>query len=263
MKKTSLILIATLASMGIWLLFKFGQTIVAGVVLSAPSVPVARQEVQVESAKMDGLSGIGAKPSFVIVSSSDEAWIVDRSASIEISQAVDPVTDEPLGTVKLGGATGVLDETPPFYRFQLKTAKNPILLGVKDTRHHFVRHVTSVHVKENDLFLRPEIGVNYPRSASLGGFVFRKHEDQIAQLGVIIPDVTVPEGNDPTSSQWATSIRIADREISAENLAEAVVQPLGQDIVLVLPTQSEPLPAKARILWFALNENGSFVVERN
>jgi len=194
---------------------------------------------------------------------SHQAWIEARSASIAITQAVDPATEEPVGTIKLGGASGTLGETPPFYRLQLKTAKHPILLGDKDTRHHFVRQVTSVHVEANGLFLEPEIVVNYPRSASLGGFVFRKEEDQITQLGLIIPDVKVPEGDDPTSARWASYIRIQDRELSAEDLAKAAPQPLGPDTVLVMPTQPGPTPATARVLWLALDANGSFAVVRN
>ena len=58
-------------------------------------------------------------------------------------------------------------------------------------------------------------------------------------------------------------IRIRDREISTEDLAKAMTQPLGPDIVLLMATKTTPPPATARVLWLALDANGSFAVARS
>jgi hypothetical protein len=192
----------------------------------------------------------------------DQAWIEARSASIIISQPVDPVTRVTTGTIQQGGVVAALGETPPFYRVQLKTSKNSILLGDKDTRHHFIREVTAVRHEKGVLELEPAISVSYPRAALLGGFLFKREENEISQIGVIIPELKFPEGYVPMDAQAKIHIRIRDRELSTEDLAKAVSQPLGPDTVLVMPTNTTPPPASARVLWLSIDANGSFIIAR-
>jgi hypothetical protein len=263
MKNTPLVLsIAAALLVCVWLLRKPEQLPSTEAALPTSPGADSRQQAATVPGMTVNSSSKETKPDADTPSSSYQAWIDVRTASRVISQALDPATDEPVGTIKIGSSIGTLGETPPFYRFKLKTTKHPILLGDKDDRHRFIRRVTSVHQDEKGVFLKPEIAVVYPRTLGLGGFVFRKDEGQITQLGVIIPDIKVPESGDPTSLGWSTQIRIADREITADELATAMPQQLSPDTVLVMPTHHGPSPETARVLWLALDANGSFAVAR-
>ena len=264
MKKTSLlILLAAAVLVGVWLLRNSDMLTSPDVALPTQPLPTTRPRAAIIPAKAVESSSGQAKLDAVASTPLHQAWIEARSASIAITQSVDPATSEPIGTIKLGGASVSIGETPPFYRLQLKTAKHPILLGEKNTRHHFVRRVDGVHAVGGELALVPEIAVSYPRSASLGGLLFKQDDTEISQIGIIVPDVRVPGGDDPTATQWATSIRIGNHELSGEDLARAVSQPLGTDTVLVMPTHTGSSPATARVLWLALNGNGSFALTGN
>jgi hypothetical protein len=263
MKKTALLILLTAAVLGcVWLLWKPAQPTL-NAVLPPPPVEATRQTGPIMPANSAGASESETRPEAEDAGQLDQAWIEARSASIIISQTVDPVTREPNGTIQQGGAVAALGETPPVYRVQLKTSKNSILLGDKNTRHHFIRWVTVVRSERGVLELEPAISVSYPRAADLGGFLFKREENEISQIGVIIPDVKFPEGYVPMDAEAKIYIRIRDREISTEDLAGAVSQSLGPDAVLLMPTQTTPPPTTARVLWLALDDNGSFAVAHN
>lgn len=259
MKKTTLLILLTSAVFGcVWLLRNSDMP-------SSPDIalPTTRHHAPIIPAKADESSRSEPKPGTWVPLALDQAWITARSASIEINQSLDPVIGEPVGSIRLGGVSIALGETPPFYRLQLRTARHPILIGDKDTRHHFIRRVDSVQPWGGSLALQHQINVSYPRSASFGGFVFKQDHAEISQIGIIVPDVKVPAGDDPSATRWATSIRIGNHELSGEDLARAVSQPLGTDTVLVMPTHTGSSPATARVLWLALNANGSFALSNN
>ena len=264
MKKTALLILLTAAVLGcVWLLWKPEQPTLDEAALSTPPVVTTRQTVPIVPANPVGSSSSDTKSAAGVSMPLHQAWIDARAASVAITQSVDPVTDEPVGTIKVGSASGSLGETPPFYRLQLKTAKHPILLGEKDTRHHFVRRVDSVHAVGGEVTIVPEIAVSYPRSASVGGLLFKRDDTEISRIGIIVPQIRVPPGDDASATQLATSIRVGNHELSAEDLAKATSQPIGSDTVLVVPTQTTPLPTTARVLWLALDANGSFAVAHN
>jgi len=260
MKKTTLYILITVAVLSsVWLLWKPAR-LTLNTTLPTPPEATIQQTGQIMPASTIGVSKSAIRSDAQDTAQLDQAWIEARSASIVIAQTEDPVTREPNGTIQQGNAVGALGETPPFYRIQLKTTKNSILLGDKDTRHRFIRTVTVVRSEKGFLDLEPAISVSYPRAADLGGFLFKREENDISQIGIIVPDVKFPEGYVPMMDEREIYIRIRDREISAEDMAKAITQSLGPDIVLLMPTKITQLPTKARVLWLALDVNGSFAV---
>lgn len=252
-KKTAILILLTVATLGcVWLLWNSAQPTLT-IPLRLPSEDATRQTERIIPANTAGGSGSEAKPAGAR-QLDNKAWVEGRSASIIISQTEDPITREPNGTIKQGDKVGALGETPPFYRIQLKTAKNSILLGERNTRHRFTRIVTIVRPERGFLELEPAISVSYPREADLGGFLFKREENEISQIGIILPDVKFPEGFVPMMDQKEIYIRIRDHEISTEELAKAISQPLGPDMVLLMPTKPTPPPAKVRVLWLTLDE---------
>lgn len=210
---------------------------------------------------------VAAKPVAAVTSDSSirtgsaEEWLRAHDAGIVIQQN----GELNRGAIRIGSIQGDLGETPPRYHHQLKAGKFQILLGEEDDRHLFQRYISTVREEQGALIHTIVVSISWTKWApriSLGGFIFHKDEDNIEQIGILLPEIEVPPGDDASRPRWATTIRIGNHEISAEDLAKAMPQPLGPDIVLVMPTHPGPPPATARVLWLALDANGSFVVAR-
>lgn len=200
-----------------------------------------------------------AVTSNVATESAETAWLNKHSAGIAVNQTQQGKLQYP-GSIKVGGVTVDLGETPPLIHHQLKAKAGSLLLGELDDRHSYQRHLGMVRVTEGRPQVSYEVALSYPRSSTIGGLVLKRNEAEVSEIGIIIPEIRVPAGDDATAPQWAMSIRIGNRELSAEELANAKPQPLGTDTVLVMPTHPGLSPKKARVLWLALDANGSFVV---
>lgn len=200
-----------------------------------------------------------AVSSNVAVESAEAVWLSRHSAGIAVNQTQKGKLYYP-GTINVGGIVVDLGETPPLIHYQLKAKAGTLLLGELDDRHSFQRHLGMVRMIDGKPHVSYEVSFSYPRSASLGGFVFNRDDAGISRIGIIVPEIKLPSGSDASATQWAMSVRIGNHELRAEDLAEAMSQPIGSDTVLVMPTQTAPLPTTAQVLWLALDANGSFAV---
>jgi hypothetical protein len=230
-----------------------------------PVVPKLKQRHDDTQPPVQPILQSGAVPEAVTsneaTESAETAWLNEHSAGIVVNQTQQGKLQYP-GSIKVGGVVVDLGETPPLIHHQLKAKAGSILLGKLDDRHSYQRHLGIVRLNEGRPQVSYEVSFSYPRSATNGGLVFKRSEAEISQLGIIIPEIRVPKGADANAPQWAMSIRIGSRELNAEDLAKAMPQPMGPDTVLVMPTHPGPPPATARVLWLALDANGSFIVAR-
>lgn len=103
MKKTSLLILLAAAVLGcVWLLWNPEQPTLDEAALPTPSVATDPQTVHIVPANSIGLTISDTKSSAQGSILLNQAWIEARTAFIAITQSVDPVTDEPVGIIKMG-----------------------------------------------------------------------------------------------------------------------------------------------------------------
>jgi hypothetical protein len=68
--------------------------------------------------------------------------------------------------------------------------------------------VSTVRENRGKLDVIAEVSISFPRFATTGGFVFRRNQEPIRELGVIIPEVVVPDGEDADSDRYAVNVRL-------------------------------------------------------
>ncbi len=186
-------------------------------------------------------------------------WVAQRSAGVAVNQTQQGKLRYP-GSITLAGLTADLGETPPLIHHQLQAKNCALLLGEIDNRHAYQRHLCTVRHVAGNPAVNYEVSVAYPRSATQGGFVFRRNEPVINTVGVVIPDVKVPAGDDPSAPRWAVTIRVRGRILGSDELAKVQPQPLDSSTVVLMQTHPGPMAPSARILWLELDDNGSLVV---
>lgn len=194
---------------------------------------------------------------------SDKVWIEAHLAPVGIKQTRDPTTGFLIGTIEMAGFVGDLGETPPLYSFAIKSRKYPLLVGADDERNHFRRRLETVRVDGQRVVRDAALDVSYPRFPGVsvfGGFVFPSDEAAVRRVGVILPEITVPNGENTSDNQWQTEIRLHERMLGAETQAKIQSQPLTPNLVMLLKTDAPP-PSSARILWFNIADDGCLVLE--
>jgi len=160
-----------------------------------------------------------------------------------------------------------LTEDPPYFERQLTVGKTPILLGHYDTRHRVHRVIHSLRTDGNELKREAEISVDSPRTGGSGGFVFVTDGDSISRFGVIVPVVTkIPEGDDPTASQWSTEVKFHHKGRGKKNLSldEIPLQEIHPEWKVlmrrgILPQKVEPETVK--IIWYRVEPSGDFKLD--
>ena len=185
-------------------------------------------------------------------------WVAQRSAGIEVNQTQQGKLYYP-GSLTFKGVTIDLGETPPMIRYQLEARKCALLLGELDNRHAYQRYLCSERLVAGKPIINYYLSVFYQRSATQGGFVFRRSESVIQTVGVIIPDIKVPAGDDPSAPQWSVSVRVAEHPLSPDALEKIQPQALDSNMIVLMQTHPEKMPSSARILWFEFDDSGSLV----
>lgn len=186
-------------------------------------------------------------------------WVTQKSAGVVVNQTQQGKLYYP-GSLVVKGATVDLGETPPMIHHQLEARNCALLLGELDNRHAYQRHLCSVRLVAGKPVMNYAVSVSYPRSATQGGFVFRRDEPVIQTVGIIIPDIKVPPGDDPSAPQWAVTVRVADRPLSSDELEKIKLQALAPNMVVLMQTHLGEMPSSARILWVEFDDNGSLAV---
>ncbi len=167
---------------------------------------------------------------------------------------------EPHGKIAIGNARGGLGEDPPRIRYVLQTSQRPILIGDKDEQRRFIRSVQSVMQTGDNLQVRSEVTVFFPRGATSGGFVFRRQQQAITEMGVVVPEVSIPKGDNPDMEQYAVTVRLEHpfREITGAELLKIPVQPIDESLIVLMKTHEQNPLKSARILWLRLGADDSF-----
>lgn len=204
------------------------------------------------------------------ISDTDEVWIKNHSAGLTISQTFDPVSNEAIGMVISGKRNIDLGETPPVYRYQLQAAGYPIMLGDKHERRTFEIQVSSLLMEPDEAALRAPLSVRYPRWAnpktgleSSGGLVFMRDEDPLTKVGVMVPKVIPEQGDSDDSFEWQIQIRVNDRLSDVDARTQAKPQSLGVDVVVLMPTHPDRIPASSPVVWFKFEKDGTVSLENN
>lgn len=204
------------------------------------------------------------KPAAPDIEETSEAWVKERSAGLITDQKIDPESNEPRGTVTAGNLTIDLGETPPVYRHQLRTLECPIMLGDKHQRRSYEIYVTSFLIEMDGITKKYPLHVTYPRWVdngiqTSGGFVFVKNENPVTKIGVILPKVKIPGDMGPGATElleWQILVRVNDRSyVDAKTLAKE--QTLGSDMVVLMPTHPDKIPASLSVVWFKFEKDGT------
>lgn len=188
-----------------------------------------------------------------------ERWLSNHSAGLVISQTTDPLGYEHKGTVTTAeGQVIDLGETPPLYRHQLRTSGYPVMLGERNERRYCYIYVV------NPLSKTYLLSVTYPRWAqdgiqTSGAFVFMRNENPVTRIGVIIPEVKVPKDLGPGAAErteW--QILIGGNYSSEVDVRTAAKpQPLGSDVVVLMPTDPAKIPESSLVVWFKFKKDGT------
>ncbi len=194
----------------------------------------------------------------------DTKWLSEHDAGMTIHQSsLDG--DFNRGSIQLGTMKGDLGETPPRYHHQLKAGKFTILLGEADDRHSF-RHYATIVREENKLLRHDRLlSVSWTKWApkiGAGGFVFRREESDIAQIGIIIPEIVPAPNSDPESLNDLVEVRLENpvRYIEPSTFDTLIAEPLDASRIGIMCTSSEGLPKSARVLWLKIGPSGNFEV---
>ena len=200
-------------------------------------------------------------------------WLAQHDAGIVVVQSI-----EGSSTIIYNDHSINFDEDPPLYCHQLKTTQKPILLATTDDRHHYARAIETVAVIDGKIVLHQELAIITPRYAKTGGFVFRRNENPIVHIGVIIPEVTIPPGLE-SEDQFAFGVSLGHdvgttsnppgADFGKADLDKLPIQPIdASDVVLMnvpqdynVPPEKVELPKSARILWLKIGPNGSLEVD--
>lgn len=185
------------------------------------------------------------------------AWLHARHPGLQIDQVTDP-NKEPTGILRKGDLTRDLGETPFRYHVQVLTAAGPMLLGEKDNRHKIERSVSMVREVDGVLQIDRVVTVTHSNKAANYGVVFKRGKLVVDAVGVIIPDITVPEGRNPWDFQ--VEVRCGSRFLSYPNdgAMDLPVLRAEHDGVVVLGATSD-VPDVIHVLWFEFDESGSLV----
>jgi hypothetical protein len=188
-------------------------------------------------------------------------WVAQRSAGIEVNQTQQGKLYYP-GSVIVKGVTFDLGETPPRFQHQLAAKKCSLLLGELDNRHAYQRHLRSVRLVDGKFVMDYGFSVSYPRVATPGGIAFHRSESVIQTVGIIIPEIKVPPGIDPSNPLWQVMVRTEEdlRYLDPDVLEKLKPQPLDSSLVVLMQTHPGKMPSSARILWLAFDDSGSLVV---
>jgi hypothetical protein len=184
-----------------------------------------------------------------------------RDPGLKITQTKNP-NKEPGGTLRSGNMVCNLGETPPRYRAQLVTVAGSILLGEKDDRHTLNRSMSLVTESQGQLSINGTITAIYPRKAlSRYGFVFKRAENPVETVGVIVPHLPLKKNRNP--NDYLVTVRYPGgfREFSDKDAKTLSVTNANDDVVLVLgdgPTLEFPV----NVLWFRISKEG-FVILRD
>jgi hypothetical protein len=192
----------------------------------------------------------------------ESKWLAAHNADVSVVQRHEGKLAYP-GSIRVGAFTSELGETPPLYHYQLRSSGNPILLGEFDNRKTYERTIRSVKVVGGKVELYHELSISFPRFATMGGFVFRREQNPISEVGVIIPNVTVPTGEDPSSESYIVMVRFGRVEevLDPQKLAKLTSQPINDDYVVLMSSAPNLKPAEARILWLKIGRDGSFEIK--
>lgn len=182
------------------------------------------------------------------------AWMDLHDAGLRIIQAKDPNT-EPTGTLSRGNLTCDLGETPARYRIQLAAFGGTLLLGEKDDRHRLNRSISMVREIDRRLVIEREVTVTYPRNAQQYGFLFRRQEDTINAVGVVIPEIPLVEGANPYNSVVVVRYGSNVHKFHHDDIGELPVVPLDDNVVLVMGG-SRKQGSGVHVLWLRINERG-------
>lgn len=186
-------------------------------------------------------------------------WVAQRSAGVEVNQTQQGKLYYP-GRLTVKGVTVDLGETPPLIHHQLEARNCALLLGELDTRHAYQRHLCTVRLVAGKPVMNYGVSVSYSRLATPGGIAFRRSESAIQTVGIIIPEIKVPPGDDPSAPQWAVTVRVAERTLGSDELEKIQPQALDSNTLVLMQTHPEGMTSSARILWLEFDDNGSLVV---
>jgi hypothetical protein len=187
---------------------------------------------------------------------SDLDWLTQHAAKATIEQ---PSTGG--GTIRVGSKTGTFADTPPAFHQILETTKSFILIGNSYGRNRLLCHLDLAFERTNDLQIQPRVVVDYPLSARSGGFVFHREESTISEIGVIIPKVAVPPGEDPDGEQYGVTVRFGSLHTSlfGSHFANVPEIPIDEKMI-VLGNPSPKIPMRsARVFWLKVGEDGDLI----
>jgi len=265
MKKTSVSLIA-FAGLIIFLWFGLSRKMspeVDKVPKSVPSLaPAPHLPPQISTS--------ATKPVEEIVPDTDLSWLKELSAGLVISQSFDPIANEPRGTVTSGNLVIDLGETPPLYRHQIQTATCPVMLGEKHERKAFHIYATSLLIDKDGATKEYPLSVSYPKwpgsNAGLetsGGFVFRRDEQPLRSIGVIVPKVIPEVGETLDMLDWQIQIFADNPMLNVDFLSKAKPQSLGSAVVVLMATHPDRISANSNVVWFKFEANGTVSLMEN
>ena len=182
------------------------------------------------------------------------AWMELHDAGLQIVQAED-LNAEPTGTLSRGNLTCDLGETPARYGVQLTALGGTLLLGEKDDRHRLNRSISMVREVDGRLVIEREVTVTYPRSAQQYGFLFRRQEDTINAVGVVIPEIRLLQGTNPYNSVVEVRYGSSVREFQHADVGELPVVPLDDNVVLAMGA-SRKQGSGVHVLWLRISDLG-------
>ncbi len=196
------------------------------------------------------------------------AWLYACDSGIRINQAVND-DGRYSAILQYGEGRFRYDEDPPWYEHQLKTQALALVLGKRPERHRTTYMIDSLVLGNTGgaRELPGSIRISFPNTnASSGGFVFVRNDIPITKIGIIIPDVSIPPGMPVDAWEWRFEIRhyegggLKTEYFREDQNADAVVETLDESKVVLMRTGTPPYPEKAKVLWFAIANDGTMTL---
>ena len=204
-----------------------------------------------------------------------KAWAAKHRAGVQTTCGFDENSGMWTGEIRIGQraiptrqADVGAGDSPIRYEHDLEMSTAIMLLGRSTTRHSITLHLHSLSKSASIADdVREECRMTFPQTAKFYGLAFRREAESIGEVGIVLPELDVPEGDSPQSDQWNYVIRLNANgrflsELDSSSLASVVATPLDGSLVVLMSPQSPP-PALVRILWLRQNQSGGFDIVKN
>ncbi len=194
---------------------------------------------------IDDIAGVDKS----VIYDRDKSWLTQHDDLFKVHQTYSPGVVESEST------------TPHILHHQI-TAKNCVLsIASEDNRHLFQR---CIYVDWNDntvVIKHARLIHSFPLfGASPGGFVFKRNENPIASVGIVVPEVILPDQENPANRPDTIFIRKeADNgqleEWFYDDFIKIPIQPFDTNLVVLMPTQPKVKLDSACVFWFRLSDD--------